>query len=422
MPVIDYTSHPGFLSAARHTTFDDRRVASALERIDAVFDATIESGSPDAAADWAEAVHDAFSDLVDCTKAACDSDPGVTARVHKALIQAQKELGSIVQYRCQPHDGMTPADSVSTEIQSQIAVDGIAVTHVRDGVIAAIRDHLKHHIAEVRQMAERNPADRRSLPLQMAGKAWDILWAALNEVGIVGGVSVHEGHEVRPMNWSLMQNSPSERWYKDCYADVDIETSPLAYMHYDHDCNYAKIQVYLSDVDRDSAPFSYVPGSHSWTGSPTQQMIFKTLDMAFADLPKPAGDVYYRARFKHHEYRRQFLMLPREFQGTSHFGDDVLPDSDLGRELTERERFVTSDLGNCMVFTGGKALHRGGMARSKERLVLQVGVAAVPPVSWSLEKKTVKQAAAERVGRFLRATIGDAATEAVGRQLRRLGG
>ena len=420
MPIIDYRMHPGFRSYALHKPGDESQITAALRTIDTAFDGRIGSGSPITADEWAGSVHFAFADL----KAFSDTMPGVSTdvacRVHKVLLQTEKELAAIVEYKCQRHDGPVPADSASAAIQSQIEVDGIAITRLPDCTIATLRDALQSEITEVRAMAERNPEERRSLPMKISGKAWDILWTALNEVGIVGGVALHERREVRPMTWSIMQNSPSERWYRDCYADVGIETSPLAYMHYDHDCNFAKIQVYLSDVDLGSAPFSYVPGSHTWGGSPTQQMIFKSLDMAFANLPKHKGDSYYRTRFHYPEYRRLFLALPTAFQGTSHFGDDVLPDSELGQDLMRRERFVTSDVGNCMVFTGGKALHRGGMSRTKERLVLQVGVSAVPPISWSLEQKSMKQVAAERIGRFLRATIGEARTTDLGRRVRRI--
>lgn len=420
MPIIDYRTHPGFRSHAIHTPGDESQITAAVRTIDAAFDARIGSDSPITADEWAGSVSSAFADLKAFSGTMTGASTDVSARVHKALLQTEKELAAIVEYQCQRHNSPMPNDSASSAVRSQIEADGIAVTRLADSTIATLRDALQNEIAEVRAMAERNPEERRSLPMQMSGKAWDILWTALNEVGIVGGVALHERREVRPMYWCISQNSPSERWFRDCYADVGIETSPLAYMHYDHDCNFAKIQVYLSDVDLDSAPFSYVPGSHTWGGSPTQQMIFKSLDMAFANLPKHKGDSYYRTRFHYPEYRRLFLSLPTAFQGTSHFGDDVLPDSELGQDLMRRERFVTSDVGNCMVFTGGKALHRGGMSRKKERLVLQVGVSAVPPISWSLEKKSMKQVAAERIGRFLRATIGDVRTTDLGRRVRRI--
>lgn len=422
MPVIHYERHPAFVRERRECIPEDDGIVTLITVLDHEFTAACTRCTDAPANEFARLATDKAVELARLCRFSRDLTADTVDRVNKALAQTAMELTAIVNYLAESNAPPKLADAASDAVAAQIADDGIAVTQIPDKTISLLRDGLRHQIDEVRRMAARNPRDRRSLPLQLTGKPWETLWAALHEAGIIGGVAIHEGRDIRPMNWSLMQNSPEEQWYKDCYADCGVATSPLAYMHYDHDCNYAKIQVYLSDVDLDAAPFSYIPGSHTWQGSPTQQMIFKTLDMAFATLPKAAGDVYYRTRFKNPAYRREFLKLPTAFQGTSHFGDDVLPESELGQELMQRERFVTSDVGNCMVFTGGKALHRGGMARAKERLVLQVGVSAKPPVSWSLEKKSIKQVTAERVGRFLRATIGDAGTEAIGRRVRRVFG
>ena len=419
-PTIDYASHPGFRSfASPRTEFDDR-VAELVALIDTGLAHASRSDPMQAATAWTDQTARHWNELIAYASHFDHGSCDTADRYRKAIRQAEIEMRSMVAYMTETPARPDDGDDCSRAVAAQIADDGIAVASVPEPTVAAIRDHLRASIAEVRQMADRAPLDRRSLPMPLQGKAWTRVWDALLDCGVVGGISLHERRQVKPMGWSLTLNTPSERWYKDCYADVGLETSPLAYMHYDHDFNYAKIQLYLSDVDLDSAPFSYIPGSHRWGGSPTQQMIFKTLDMAFASIPKPSGDVYYRTRFKYPDHRRQFMLLPTPLQGTSHFGDDVLADSDLARDLMARERFVTSDVGNCMVFTGGKALHRGGMAKSKERLVLQVGVAAAPPVSWSLEKKSLKQIAAERIGGMLRATIGDAATDALGRRVRSL--
>jgi hypothetical protein len=68
------------------------------------------------------------------------------------------------------------------------------------------------------------------------------------------------------------------------------------------------------------------------------------------------------------------MQLPRAFQGTSHFGDDVLPGTELARDLAAREfKFLCNDGGRVLVFDGGRTLHRGALVQTGERLALQVG-------------------------------------------------
>src|SRR5207244_1942850 len=85
-------------------------------------------------------------------------------------------------------------------------------------------------------------------------------------------------------------------------------------------------------------------------------------------------DAAYRGTAGSPERRRIFRQLPRACQGTSHFGDDVVPGSDLAHELAAREfKFLSADRGRVLVFDGGHTLHRGALVETGERLALQVG-------------------------------------------------
>jgi hypothetical protein len=106
-----------------------------------------------------------------------------------------------------------------------------------------------------------------------------------------------------------------------------------------------------------------------------QGIIFKYLDMNTANLVRSEGNYnsdYHRPLFKTREYRSEFLKLPRAFQGSSHFGDDILDNTKLSEFLMARELRLTSDIGNCFLFSGHTTIHRGGIVNKGERWVFQM--------------------------------------------------
>jgi hypothetical protein len=67
------------------------------------------------------------------------------------------------------------------------------------------------------------------------------------------------------------------------------------------------------------------------------------------------------------------MQLPTAFQGSSHFGDDILPKSPTAELLLSREEtFLSGDRGQVLVFDGGRTLHRGSLVRHGERVAMQV--------------------------------------------------
>ena len=66
------------------------------------------------------------------------------------------------------------------------------------------------------------------------------------------------------------------------------------------------------------------------------------------------------------------MELPTALRGSSHFGDDILPDTDLAATLETLEVPYLSAGGQTLVFDGPRLLHRGSLVNSGERLSLQV--------------------------------------------------
>ena len=66
------------------------------------------------------------------------------------------------------------------------------------------------------------------------------------------------------------------------------------------------------------------------------------------------------------------MELPAQFQGSSHFGDDILDDTVLAGGLGSREIQFVSTAAEAVVFDGPRTLHRGSLVKEGERLALQV--------------------------------------------------
>jgi hypothetical protein len=133
--------------------------------------------------------------------------------------------------------------------------------------------------------------------------------------------------------------------------------------------------IYASRVTEINGPTGLIPESNRWARSEFLFRVHKGLDRVTVDrFGRYVGGSEYRVTARVPELRRTFMQLPRAFQGTSHFGDDVLPGSDLARDLAAREfKFLSQDRGQVLVFDGGRTLHRGALVQTGERLALQVG-------------------------------------------------
>ena len=67
--------------------------------------------------------------------------------------------------------------------------------------------------------------------------------------------------------------------------------------------------------------------------------------------------------------RARFAALPRKLRQKGAFGNDLAPDSPLGREIGKGQWAVTADRGSIVLFDT-KGIHRGGMVEDGERRVI----------------------------------------------------
>lgn len=370
IPIIDYANHPAFSEFAVDRPKEDLVHAEML-----AIDRHFEAASSSTAFEVQSRPH--WSRIKGLLDSIVDND-SLRERSKMAIDESAKAMIAYVSWKSKRKKRVC-RDENAKQLLESLHTNGAAVLRVPDDVRKQLYEGLAEERAMVEQRHAMNPIDRCVYHMKQRGPNYELLHKALVDLGLLEAVSCLFGRNVKVIYWYLGHNSSSEAWYKGCYQDVGVETSPLAYAHFDNDFDLAKAQLYLTDVDEENGPFAFVPGSHNWSGSKTQQFVFKQMDRQFK-YPKDER-FYYRPRFGSPEYRKEFMQLPKSMQGSSHLGDDLLGESEMCREIEASFNRVTSDKGNCCVFAGGDLLHYGGIVQGDDRWVLQLGLAAEQPYS-----------------------------------------
>jgi hypothetical protein len=184
-------------------------------------------------------------------------------------------------------------------------------------------------------------------------------------------------HELATAGGFAFEISPHDNdWWHSRYEDVGLlAPSQAAYFHNDESRDVYKAIIYLDDVDDDLGPFCYVPESYAMKRPRFEWVVARAnlttlasdeIRLMMTDL-RPSRGV-----FSSHVARRFFGMLPRRLRLNSHFGFDVLDDSEPARLLRSGEVRMTAPAGHVIAFDGSRIVHRGGLVRRGRRTALQV--------------------------------------------------
>lgn len=241
--------------------------------------------------------------------------------------------------------------------------------------------------------AERGKGDGRRCfaAVPSWGEHWQLVRRFVRENGVEEGISAYSGYPLELSGYALTYSHPDETWFKICYADLGLAAPQTVQMHFDEENTSAKSMLYLNEIGEDNGAFSYVPRSAARVSSRSRLSFMKYLDFAHADFAASrgvGGGTYNRAVFHSPSLRPYFAKLPRELQGSSGMGDDILDGSPLSQALLANEHKITSKQGDLALFAGGETLHRGGIASKGERWALQM--LYKPPLSYD---KKIKQSA-----------------------------
>jgi hypothetical protein len=232
---------------------------------------------------------------------------------------------------------------------------------------------------ELRRKAEMNPAGRHSVKIDPHGRLFREVRALASRAGVLDVAARYRGHAMEVAHISLHFSDSRQRWYKDCYRDVEEPTSQLAYLHYDYEPGMLKAIHYLGEVSSKSGVFSYIPGSHRWRRSLFRLCLLREMDRQHGRFfPGVGSSFYYRPRFISIAERKRMMALPSLFHGSSHFGDDICDSDRQGVRLLAQERAVL-DSSSFILFDGARGLHRGSIVEEGERWAFQIGLNIMRP-------------------------------------------
>jgi hypothetical protein len=193
--------------------------------------------------------------------------------------------------------------------------------------------------------------------------------------GILDLLSEYMGIRQTVIGVSVELSVPNSNWWNVDYSVYKRQPKTL-YFHYDESISYPKSIVYLSNVDENNGATSCTPSLNKNLNLSSLQFI---VGRAIACVGKTKGtklNSFYN--HKYHQtfgcpiFKNDFSKLPNELRFSSHFGWDVIPDSDLENFLLEDEIKVVGEAGTFIVFDGGTLPHRGGLLKNNERVALQV--------------------------------------------------
>jgi hypothetical protein len=377
-PVIDYRTHPAFAPLAGRNIYDDELIARTVERIDVLHAQFVSGGSRTSA--------DADRALTEITALA-----GVIerhARDVRAPIVALEWLGSALEWALadlryeyvrllkasDPTRGAALDDKRSQQL-CELQTRGMYIADLDDRDYREILRLVASCADQLRSQVDSNPARRAVYSPSRVSPLGRAIRRGVSRAGVLDVLTRYKRNRMRILGTGVEYSAAGQVWHSGIYADCGLQDSPVRYLHVDQADHLPKAMIYASRVTEINGPTGLIPESNRWARSEFLFRVHKGLDRVTGERFGPyVGGSEYRVTARVPELRRTFMQLPRAFQGTSHFGDDVLPGSDLARDLGAREfKFLSQDRGQVLVFDGGRTLHRGALVQMGERLALQVG-------------------------------------------------
>jgi hypothetical protein len=209
------------------------------------------------------------------------------------------------------------------------------------------------------------------LPSQIA----TILHQEFERLGVNQSVSLYMGQKMRVTGLALELSLPSATWWKNTYSELSRDPK-TKYFHIDESPAFPKAIVYLTEVSNSSGPTSVAENVLEKLDVNPLQLIVGRI---FGKIGRePTSPLFGKYSHIYHQglgcplFRQDFMSLPSQMRWNSHFGWDVIPDSDLESFMISNEQVILGKPGTFLVFDGAHLLHRGGLLEIGERIALQV--------------------------------------------------
>ncbi|NQW08621.1 MAG: hypothetical protein HQ481_01880 [Alphaproteobacteria bacterium] len=176
--------------------------------------------------------------------------------------------------------------------------------------------------------------------------------------GVVEMASAYLGLPMEIKLANLQINAADDTSIIESCTVGNVPLSQAYYMHMDSTIATMKVIFYRSRTDAASGAFRYVMGSNRIGMSPFEFCLRKASDKSGFDSCYP-------------ESRGQFAKLPPFLQKKANFGNDLLETHPSLKKILERERKMTSEDGDVLLFDNN-GIHRGAIFESGEREIIQV--------------------------------------------------
>lgn len=376
-PIIDYRSHPAYAAAAADYRYDDQLIDRCVSGIDRAF-SNFRSLPTPSMTDTARVASVITAGAGEIIRHAADVGAPILARewlgasVDWAVADLQYECVRLV-FQNRAYDGSGLRTQQQTQLQ-QLRADGMYIADLDDRDFRAVRGLALRFAPELQRRVSENPAGRAVYSPSRISPLGRAIQKCLLNAGVLDVLSNFKRTRMAIMGTGLEYSRPGQAWHADLYSDIGLADSPLKYFHVDQADHLPKAMIYATPVSNDNGPTGIIRESNTWERSEFLFRAHKGLDqVTIGRYGKYMNGAEYRAAARSPELRRIFMQLPAPFQGSSHFGDDVLPESPIVQRLLAQEQsFLSTDRGQVMVFDGGRTLHRGSLVRQGERVAMQV--------------------------------------------------
>jgi hypothetical protein len=246
------------------------------------------------------------------------------------------------------------------------------------GAVRELQRLAKNDVERFRLMAAAGKLKREDLSLS-TGATTRAIRGVLNRefrsLGVLEAVSAYTGRKTQVFGLALELSVSQATWWRNAIEGLDRPPETL-YAHIDETISCPKAIVYLTDVTKQNGPTSCYPGAYeAMQLNPLQELVGRVVGTVGTRFNSPLKTFYakrYHQSMNSENFRRHFMRLPSSLRFNSHLGWDVMPGSELERQLASSERKLIGPAGAFIVFDGARLLHRGGLMEDGERVALQV--------------------------------------------------
>jgi hypothetical protein len=181
--------------------------------------------------------------------------------------------------------------------------------------------------------------------------------ALYEQNGFIEAASAYNQRQMKIANVVLHIAKPTDQNYKQFLYDCQSVPKTTC-MHIDPKEDVIKSMIYLEDVDKDTGPFSYIPGSNRWVHDPLQNLLGRAISTgSYCDDPIK---------------RKGIFRLPSKLRVSHNFGRILEDGSEMSDALLGAEWKIEGETGTAILFDPGAGIHRGGICNTGTRVALQV--------------------------------------------------